>query len=67
LTINDTMFTEQQMKAARDKVKSRADFPRYIQEINKLGLIHYEYFIKNGVTIYYVKMITKLNQLQLVS
>jgi uncharacterized protein YbcV (DUF1398 family) len=61
------MFTEQQMKAAHSKVKSGADFPRYFQEIKKLGLIRYEYFVKTGVTIYYVKMITKLNQLQLVS
>ena len=47
------MFTEQQIKAAHSKVKSGADFPRYIQEIKKLGLIRYEYFLKNGVTIYY--------------
>lgn len=47
------MFTVEQMKAAHSKVESGADFPRYVQEIKKLGLIHYEYFIKDGVTIYY--------------
>lgn len=47
------MFTVEQLKAAHGKVKSGADFPRYIQEIKNLGLLHYEYYLRDGITIYY--------------
>jgi uncharacterized protein YbcV (DUF1398 family) len=47
------MFTLQQMKAAHAKVKSGADFPAYIQEIKQLGLIHYDFMVEDGRTIYY--------------
>ena len=42
------MFTIEQIKAAHSKVKSGADFPNYIQEIKKLGVLSYETFVKNG-------------------
>jgi hypothetical protein len=32
------MFTIEQIKQAHNKVKSGADFPKYIQEIKKLGM-----------------------------
>lgn len=47
------MFTLQQMKAAHAKVKSGADFPRYIQEIKALGLKRYTYSVTDGTIIYY--------------
>ena len=47
------MFTLQQIKAAHAKVKSGADFPAYVHEIKQLGLLHYNYMVKNGVTVYY--------------
>ncbi|HEY4194015.1 MAG TPA: DUF1398 family protein [Mucilaginibacter sp.] len=47
------MFTVQQIKAAHQKVKSGADFPRYVQEIKALGLVRYEYLVADGRTIYY--------------
>jgi uncharacterized protein YbcV (DUF1398 family) len=47
------MFTLQQMKAAHAKVKSGADFPAYVQEIKKIGLLHYDYFVKDGRTVYH--------------
>lgn len=47
------MFTLDQIKAAHSKVKSGADFPNYIQELIKLGLISYEYFVTDGHTNYY--------------
>jgi len=47
------MFTEQQLKEAHSRVKTGADFPRYVQEIKQLGLITYEYLVKDGTTIYY--------------
>ncbi|MEO9022736.1 MAG: DUF1398 family protein [Ginsengibacter sp.] len=51
------MFTVEQIKAAHSKVKSGADFPKYISDIKMLGVTafetwvidsHTEYFGKNG-------------------
>ncbi len=42
------MFTLQQMKAAHAKVKSGADFPAYVREIKQLGLLHYDFMVKDG-------------------
>jgi uncharacterized protein YbcV (DUF1398 family) len=47
------MFTLQQMKAAHAKVKSGADFPPYVQEIKQLGLVHYDFMVKDGRTVYH--------------
>jgi uncharacterized protein YbcV (DUF1398 family) len=47
------MFTVQEMKAAHAKVKSGADFPAYVKAIKQLGLIHYDFMVKDGTTIYY--------------
>lgn len=47
------MFTEAQLKAAHAKVKTGADFPKYVQEIKALGLLRYAYIVKDGRTVYY--------------
>ncbi|WP_295653676.1 DUF1398 family protein [uncultured Mucilaginibacter sp.] len=47
------MFTLQQMKAAHAKVKSGVDFPAYVQEIKQLGLLHYDFMVKDGRTVYH--------------
>lgn len=47
------MFTLQQMKTAHAKVKSGADFPAYVREIKQLGLLHYDFMVKDGRTIYH--------------
>lgn len=47
------MFTVEQIKAAHSKVKSGADFPAYIQDIKKLGVIFYETFVADGHTDYF--------------
>lgn len=47
------MFTVQQMKAAHAKVKSGADFPAYVKEIKQLGLVHYDFMVKDGHTVYH--------------
>jgi len=52
---NPPMFTVDQIKAAHSKVKSGADFPNYIQDLIKLGLIHYETFVTDGHSDYYGK------------
>ena len=46
------MFTIEEIYAAHAKVKSGEDFPSYIQDISKMGVREYEYFVKNGNTIY---------------
>ncbi len=54
------MFTIDQIKAAHSKVKSGADFPKFIQDLIGLGVEaystyvidgHAEYFGKNGYQI----------------
>ena len=47
------MFTLEQIKAAHARVKTGADFPRYIQEIKQLGLLHYEFRVSDGSFVYY--------------
>lgn len=46
-------FTINQIKAAHQKVKSGADFPKYIQEIKNLGVSHYTTFVSDGSTKYF--------------
>ncbi len=46
------MFTEAQIKTAHSKVKTGADFPRYVQEIKQLGLVSYAFMVKDGQTVY---------------
>lgn len=46
-------FTIEQIKTAHSKVKSGADFPNYIQDLIKLGVIYYETFVEDGHTDFY--------------
>ncbi len=64
------MFTIDQIKAAHSKVKSGADFPKYIQDLIGLGVEtystyvidgHSEYFGKNGYQIKSDSKYTVLN------
>jgi len=47
------MFTVQQIKDAHSKVKSGADFPKYIQDIIALGVTAFETFVFDNHTVYY--------------
>lgn len=47
------MFTLQQIKAAHAKVKSGADFPKYIKDIKSQGLEKYIFNVIDGATTYY--------------
>jgi len=47
------MFTVDQIKAAHSKVKSGANFPKYIQELKILGVRAYETWVKDGHTGYF--------------
>lgn len=46
------MFTIEQIIEAHAKVKSGADFPNYIQDLVKLGVISYETYVADGHTDY---------------
>ncbi|WP_333599607.1 DUF1398 domain-containing protein [Flavobacterium sp.] len=47
------MFTIPQIKEAHSKVKSGADFPRYMQDIIALGVTSFETFVFDNHTNYY--------------
>ena len=47
------MFTIEQIREAHSKVKSGAEFPKYIKEIKELGVTHYEAFVLDGHIDYY--------------
>jgi uncharacterized protein YbcV (DUF1398 family) len=46
------MFTIEDIKTAHSKVKSGADFPKYIQEIAQLGVMAYSTFVADGHSIF---------------
>lgn len=47
------MFTVEQIEKAHEKVKSGADFPKYIQEIKEMGVVSFETFVKDSHTEYF--------------
>jgi uncharacterized protein YbcV (DUF1398 family) len=47
------MVTIEQIQDAHRKVKSGADFLKYVQELKLLGVSHYDCFVANGQTKYY--------------
>lgn len=47
------MFTVDQIKSAHSKVKSGADFPRYIQDIKALHVMAFETWVKDSHTDYF--------------
>ncbi|MBN8570813.1 MAG: DUF1398 family protein [Ignavibacteria bacterium] len=49
------MFTIEQIKEAHSKVKSGADFPRYIQDLKELEVTSYNTFVTDGHTQYFGK------------
>lgn len=46
------MFTLGQIKEAHSKVKSGADFPRYVQDLIELGVLEYTIYVANGHSEY---------------
>ena len=46
------MFTIDQIKAAHEKVKSGADFPKYIQDLINLGVKGYDTIVSDGRVSY---------------
>lgn len=46
------MFQLKDIKEAHLKVKSGADFPNYIQDLIKLGVVKYDSFVSDGHTLF---------------
>lgn len=49
------MFTVEQIEFAHNKVKSGADFPKYIREIKELGVMKFETWVIDSHTKYFGK------------
>lgn len=47
------MFTISQIKEAHSRVKSGADFPKYIQDLIQLGVQGYDTFVNDGHVEYF--------------
>ncbi|MBK7094740.1 MAG: DUF1398 family protein [Saprospiraceae bacterium] len=46
------MFTVEQIESAHSKIKSGAEFPKYIQEIKEIGVIAFETWVIDSHTNY---------------
>ena len=46
------MFTVEQIELAHSKIKSGAEFPKYIQEIKEIGVTAFETWVKDSHTKY---------------
>ncbi|WP_156309287.1 DUF1398 domain-containing protein [Sphingobacterium endophyticum] len=49
------MFTIREIEEAHQKVKTGADFPRYILEIKEIGVEGFEFQVQDGREIYFGK------------
>jgi uncharacterized protein YbcV (DUF1398 family) len=55
------MLTLELIAATHAKVKSGADFPRYVQELKTLGMAHYDFYVTDGHTEYFLQDGTRLD------
>jgi uncharacterized protein YbcV (DUF1398 family) len=46
------MFTLEMIREAHSKVRTGADFPAYIQDMKKMGVLSYEHFVTDGHIVY---------------
>ena len=49
------MFTVEQIELAHSKIKSGAEFPKYIQEIKEIGVTAFETWVTDSHTVYFGK------------
>ncbi|PXV67358.1 uncharacterized protein YbcV (DUF1398 family) [Dysgonomonas alginatilytica] len=49
------MFTLHEIEEIHSRVKSGADFPRYIQELTEVGIISYSIYVNDGHADYHGK------------
>ncbi|WP_443936846.1 DUF1398 domain-containing protein [Pedobacter sp. MW01-1-1] len=50
--MENNQFTLDEIKATHAKVKSGADFPKYIADLKKVGVLAYEHYVTDGHTAY---------------
>ena len=50
---DEIMFDLKEIKEAHAKVKTGADFPRFVQELIKLGVKKYDNYVKDGHTVFF--------------
>ncbi|MEP6949247.1 MAG: DUF1398 family protein [Ginsengibacter sp.] len=49
------MFTIDQFKETHSKVKSGADFPKYVQDLTSIGVVSYDTYVGDGHSVYFGK------------
>lgn len=49
------MFTIEEIQKAEQKIKTGADFPRFIEEIKAMGVERNDVYVINGMAIYFGK------------
>lgn len=49
------MFTIEEIQKAEQKIKSGADFPKFIKEIKAMGVERNDVYVMNGMAIYFGK------------
>lgn len=49
------MFSIEEIKVAEQKIKSGADFPKFIRDIKALGVERNDVYVINGMAIYFGK------------
>jgi uncharacterized protein YbcV (DUF1398 family) len=47
------MFTIEQIREAHTRVRTGADFPSYIQDLKKIGVLSYEHYVSDGHIVYH--------------
>jgi uncharacterized protein YbcV (DUF1398 family) len=47
------MFTAKQIRDEHNRVKTGADYPRYIQTLKAMGITHYEFGVANSLNTYF--------------
>lgn len=47
------MFTLNQINVVHARVKSGADFPQYVQDIKRLGVVAYDHYVTDGRNEYF--------------
>jgi len=47
------MVSIESIKAAEAKIKTGADFPKFISEIKEMGVVRNDVYVSNGLSIYF--------------
>jgi len=47
------MFTKEDIQSAESKIKTGADFPRFVKELKDLGVVRNDVYVANGLSAYF--------------